>query len=58
MLYETQLGAEFFMLSHSHGLTMEVLTLHVLTQVAAECLKQCHLKDKDVTYFTVLKKRG
>jgi uncharacterized membrane protein len=29
-------------------------SFHALTQVAALCSKQCHLKDEDVTYFTVL----
>jgi hypothetical protein len=44
----------------SHAVSMETCGSHVglLTRVDAPCLKPCHVKDKDVTQFTVLTEKG
>jgi hypothetical protein len=46
-------------MTDSGVVSMETCGFHVriLTQVDDPCSKPCHLKDKDVTQFTVLKEK-
>jgi hypothetical protein len=42
-------------LCRSYAVSSETYNFHALTEIAALCLKLCHLKDKNVTWFTVFK---